>query len=220
MLATLHDGEGNTTIAGLDNTRRWDGIQYPEERFRRDANVLPGVDLLGGGTVADMLWARPAITVLGIDVPSVVASAPAIQREVRAKLNLRIPFGADADHAWQALKAQLMAAAPWHVQVETDCLSRSQPFQAPTGGPAYAMLASAMGEAFGRELTTAGQGGSIPTCYAFRETYPDAEIMLVGVEEPQCLIHAPNESVDPIEIERMALALALFLSRYAGSATE
>lgn len=37
-------------------------------------------------------------------------------------------------------------------------------------------------------------------------TYPDAEIILMGVEEPQTLMHAPNESVDPGEIAAMALA--------------
>ena len=46
------------------------------------------------------------------------------------------------------------------------------------------------------------------------ETFPDAEIMLMGVEEPQCLIHAPNESVDPSEIENLAIAEALFLRDY------
>ena len=60
-----------------------------------------------------------------------------------------------------------------------------------------------------------GQGGSIPLCNVFAETFPDAEIMLIGVEEPQCLIHAPNESVDPSEIENMALVEALFLQNYA-----
>ena len=49
----------------------------------------------------------------------------------------------------------------------------------------------------------------------FAETYPDAEIILMGVEEPLALIHAPNESVDPSEIAAMALAEALFLQRYA-----
>ena len=39
--------------------------------------------------------------------------------------------------------------------------------------------------------------------------------MLMGVEEPLSLIHAPNESVDPTEIEHMALAEALFLSAFA-----
>ncbi|WP_130510816.1 hypothetical protein [Krasilnikovia cinnamomea] len=38
---------------------------------------------------------------------------------------------------------------------------------------------------------------------------------LMGVEEPLTPMHAPNESVDPAEIERMALAEALFLQRYA-----
>ena len=47
------------------------------------------------------------------------------------------------------------------------------------------------------------------------DTYPDAEIILMGVEEPLALIHAPNESVDPSEIERLAVAEALFLHAYA-----
>ena len=64
-------------------------------------------------------------------------------------------------------------------------------------------------------MTTEGQGGSIPLCNVLAETYPDAEIMLMGVEEPKCLIHAPNESVDPSEIEHLALAEALFLEKYA-----
>ena len=34
-------------------------------------------------------------------------------------------------------------------------------------------------------MTTEGQGGSIPLCNVLAETYPDAEIMLLGVEEPQ-----------------------------------
>ena len=72
-----------------------------------------------------------------------------------------------------------------------------------------------MEEAFGRPMTTEGQGGSIPLCNVLADTYPDAEIMLLGVEEPKCLIHAPNESVDPSEIEHIALAEALFLQRYA-----
>ena len=48
---------------------------------------------------------------------------------------------------------------------------------------------------------------SIPLCNVFQETFPDAEIMLLGVEEPSCVIHAPNESVSPTEIENMASEL-------------
>ena len=72
-----------------------------------------------------------------------------------------------------------------------------------------------MAEAYGREPTTAGQGGSIPLCNVLHQTYPDAEILLIGVEEPGCLIHAPNESVDPSELEQVALVEALFLEKCA-----
>ena len=89
------------------------------------------------------------------------------------------------------------------------------PFEAATDGPAYRAMAAAMQEAYGRPMAHLGQGGSIPLCNVFEETYPDAELILMGVEEPLALIHAPNESVDPTEIASMALAEALFLQRYA-----
>ena len=74
-----------------------------------------------------------------------------------------------------------------------------------------------MKEAYGQDLVLLGQGGSIPLCNVFADTYPDAELVLMGVEEPLALIHAPNESVDPGEIERMALTEAVFLERYAST---
>jgi hypothetical protein len=43
--------------------------------------------------------------------------------------------------------------------------------------------------------------------------------MLLGVEEPRCLIHAPNESVDPGEIEHLALTEAPFTANYANGST-
>ncbi|MEU3753790.1 M20/M25/M40 family metallo-hydrolase [Streptomyces olivoreticuli] len=104
--------------------------------------------------------------------------------------------------------------APWNAEVTAERLSQGPPFRSGTEGPAFALLAKAMREAFGKEMTTVGQGGSIPVRVALQETFPDAEIMLVGVEEPKCLIHAPNESVDPAEIEQLALAQALFLLGY------
>jgi acetylornithine deacetylase/succinyl-diaminopimelate desuccinylase-like protein len=175
------------------------------------------VSLLGDGTVSDMVWARPAVTVLGIDCPPVVGSAAAIQPHARARLNLRVPPGMDPAEAQDALVAHLEAAAPWGVRVAVERESSGEPFQAHTGGPAYTALAAAMEEAYGRPLSSLGQGGSIPLCNVFADTYPDAEIILMGVEEPLTLMHAPNESVHPDEIANMALTEALFLRRYAGT---
>jgi len=60
--------------------------------------------------------------------------------------------------------------------------------------PAYAAMRRAMRTAFGRDAVTTGQGGSIPLATALAELVPDAEIMLLGVEEPASRIHAPGES--------------------------
>ncbi|WP_067531217.1 dipeptidase [Nocardia crassostreae] len=214
VLSTLRDKDGNTTVSGLSNDQKWDGVQYPEDQFRSDAGVLDGVDLLGSGAVADMLWARPALTVLGIDAPKVVGSAAAIQPRAAARINLRIPPGTDPQQALKALTAHIESNTPWHAKVTIEKESTGAPFRSATGGPARTAMAAAFAASYGRPATTMGQGGSIPLCNVFADTYPDAEIMLMGVEEPTCLIHAPNESVDPTEIEHMALAEALFLASY------
>src|ERR687897_1035946 len=217
MLATLRDAQGDTSVTGLDNTRRWSGAPYPPEQFRQDVGALDGVELLGSGSVSDMLWARPAVTILGIDCPPVVGSAAAIVPKAAARLNLRIPPGTVPEVAETALVEHLRAAAPWGVHVTVEVEATGSPFEAATDGPAYRAMAAAMQEAFGRPMTSLGQGGAIPLCNGFDETYPDAEIILMGVQEPQTLIHAPNESVDPSEIAGMALTEALFLERYAAT---
>jgi len=216
MLSTMRDEHGNTTIRGLDSGQTWAGAKCPPEQFRRDAGVLDGVDLLGDD-VSDMIWARPAVTVLGIDCPPVAGSSGAIQPEVRARISLRIPPGADANAAQDALIDHLRAVAPWHVRLDFMREFAGGPFSGSIEGPAFHAMAEAMREVYGCDVTLQGDGGSIPLCNVLQETFPDAEIMLLGVEEPLCLIHAPNESVDPSEIENMALVEALFLQKCATS---
>jgi acetylornithine deacetylase/succinyl-diaminopimelate desuccinylase-like protein len=215
ILATLHDLDGNTTIDGLENTNTWPGAQYPTGRFRTDAHVLEGVELVGDGTVADMLWARYDATTLGIDIPPVVGSAAVIQASARARVSLRGPPGAKATTAQDALIAHLRTRVPWNLRCTIDRVANGDPFTGSLAGPGFNALKDGLEESYGKPLTTEGQGGSIPLCNVFQETFPDAEIMLYGVEEPACLIHAPNESVAPSEVEHIALAEALFLRNYA-----
>ncbi|WP_454048773.1 M20/M25/M40 family metallo-hydrolase [Cellulomonas sp. Marseille-Q8402] len=217
VLASLRDAQGDTTVRGLDAAQTWSGAPYDPDAFRADAQLAAGESLLGSGTVSDMLWARPALTVLGIDCPPVVGSAAAIVPRASARLNLRIPPGTDPQQALAALTAHLTDAAPWGVGVRVETEAVGTPFRAATDGPAYAAMRGAMRDSFGREMVLLGQGGSIPLCNVFADTYPEAEILLLGVEEPRALIHAPNESVDPAEIEHLATAVALFLQRYAAT---
>jgi acetylornithine deacetylase/succinyl-diaminopimelate desuccinylase-like protein len=218
VLDSLRAEDGTTTVDGLTADARWEGLHYDEEQFRRDAKVLDGVELIGSGTVADRIWARPAVTVLGIDCPPVVGATPSVQASARALVSLRVPPGVDAAEATRLLTAHLEARTPWGARVGVEQIGQGQAFRADTTSPAYKAMAEAMAMAYpGQEMQYAGQGGSIPLCNTLATLYPEAEILLIGLSEPEAQIHAVNESVSPEELERLSVAEALFLLAYAAS---
>ncbi|WP_406165754.1 dipeptidase [Streptomyces sp. NBC_00996] len=218
VLDSLRAEDGSTTVDGLIGGARWDGLQYEEDAFREDAKVLDGVELIGSGTVADRVWARPAVTVLGIDCPPVVGATPSVQAAARALISLRVPPGMDAAEATKLLHAHVEAHTPWGARVSTEQIGQGQAFRADTSSPAYASMAEAMAVAYpGQEMQYAGMGGSIPLCNTLASLYPQTEILLIGLSEPEAQIHAVNESVSPDELERLSVAEALFLRNYAGS---
>ncbi|MEU3144917.1 dipeptidase [Streptomyces sp. NPDC006999] len=219
VLDSLRAEDGSTTVDGLTRDSTWEGLQYDDEQFRKDARVLDGVELIGSGTVADRIWARPAVTVLGIDCPPVLGATPSVQASARALISLRVPPGVDAAEATKLLQAHLETHTPWGAQVSTEHIGQGQAFRADTSSPAYRAMADAMAVAYpGQEMSCAGQGGSIPLCSTLAALYPQAEILLIGLSEPEARIHAVNESVSPDELERLSVTEALFLRAYASAA--
>ncbi|SEE25807.1 dipeptidase [Ruania alba] len=218
MLATLRDAEGNTTIDGLAADGVWPGTAYDEATFRTDAGLREGAHVLGSGTVADMVWARPAVTIIGIDAPPVVGAPSAIQPTAAARLNLRVPPGADAAAAADLLMAHLQRVAPWGVHVTTELQGVGAPFAARTDTPEFETLSTALSQAFGTSAVTAGQGGSIPLTAALASAHPDASIVMLGLSDPASQMHAPNESVHPAELEHTAVGVATFLRRLGARA--
>ncbi|MFD5426192.1 dipeptidase [Streptomyces sp. NPDC127084] len=218
VLDSLRAEDGSTVIDGLACDASWDGIQYPVADFRKDAKVLDGVGLIGDGTVADRIWARPAVTVIGIDCPPVAGATPSVPASARAQISLRVPPGQDAVEATKLLFAHIEKHTPWNARVSIEQVGQGQPFRADVGSPAYTSMADAMRVAYpGEEMQSAGMGGSIPLCNTLAALYPEAEILLIGLSEPEAQIHAVNESVSPEELERLSVAEAHFLVNYARS---
>lgn len=219
ILSTLRDPEtGATTVDDLDFSGEWTGMPYPEETFRSDAGILEDVEISSAGQVADLVWARPAVTVLGIDCPPVEGAIAAVQPHARALVNLRVPPGMDPVEAQGLLTAHIERRRPWNARVTVEKEAVGRPFRAVPDGasdPVHELLGRCLAEAYGAdEVAEVGSGGSIPLCTALREAHPEASIALFGVEDPAAAIHSPDESVDPREIERIALAEAAFLQRY------
>lgn len=214
---SLFDAHGRTSIDGVDCLTTWQGDPYPRDVFRTDAGVLEGVQLLGtvDDEPADMVWARPAITMIGFTSTPVDKAVNAISARAQAQFNLRVPAGMDAAFVAEKVKEHILAHTPWGAKVQVDVAAINQPFSTDPARSAVALLGECLREAYGAsDIAVVGSGGSIPLTITLQEQFPDAEIALFGVEEPLCGIHGVDESVDPAEIERIAVAEALFLTRY------
>lgn len=215
ILSTLKDPvTGAVTIPGIDTTQRWEGMHVSPEQFAQAAGVLPGVDVMSHAPAADMMWAQPALTVVGMDCPAVDGAIAAVPASARALINLRVPPGMDPQQSQEMLCEHIRAQAPWNVQLEIVKDTVGYPFNSGATnepGSAHALMEAALQQVYGVEPVQMGCGGSIPVCTAFAQALPEADIVLFGVEEPGCMIHCPNESVDPSEIKHCAMAQAVFL---------
>jgi acetylornithine deacetylase/succinyl-diaminopimelate desuccinylase-like protein len=214
MLASLHDEHGDVLVPGLPRSP-FLGAGPSEEQFREAAGVLDGVSLVGSGSVADRLWSSYAITVTGLDVPSVGGAINAVQPVARARVTVRVPPAGDPKTAVNDVIEHLQRAAPWGVRPVVSDIVVGSGFLADSGGRARAALNRAMERAFGRPPRDVGAGGSIPLIATLVRQFPAAEILLFGAEDDAANIHAPNERVDLEELRRVATAEALFLAGYA-----
>ena len=58
-----------------------------------------------------------------------------------------------------------------------------------------------------------GVGGSIPFIAEFLDAFPEASVLVTGVEDPDTRAHGANEGLHLAEWERVVLAHALLLQR-------
>jgi acetylornithine deacetylase/succinyl-diaminopimelate desuccinylase-like protein len=213
-VASLHDDRGDVAVEGL-RRNEWDGPEQAEEEFRALGTVLDGVPLIGSGGLASRTWSGPAITLIGIDAPSVDGAVNAVSPYARAVLNVRVHPDQDAGEAQAAVMEHLRAQRPFGIELAVHPGPTGNGFAAATGGPAYEAARASWAEAYGAEVVFAGSGGSIPIVSALAGALPDAEALLVGTTDGYANIHGPNERVLLSEFERAVVAEADFLGRYA-----
>jgi len=215
LVATLHDDAGNVAVPGLV-TATEPQVDYDEAAFRADSSVLEGVALAGEGTIAGRLWAKPALSVIGIDATSVAHASNTIAPRAAAKLSLRIPPGQEPQAAEDALRAHLEAQAPFGAHVTWRPGEQGRAFHAADDTAAMRAARAAFAEAWGTEPVDVGVGGSIPFIADLLEFFPDAAVLVTGVEDPDSRAHGADESVHLGELRKVVLAEALLLRRVAG----
>ena len=212
LLATLHDRDGSVAVEGLTGGES-ETPEYPESRLREEAALLDGVTPIGTGSILSRIWSKPAITVTGIDAPTVANASNTLSPTVTVRLSARIAPGQTAGDAFEHLQRHLRSHAPFGAHLEIEDVDLGNPFQVDTSGWAVAEVHQAMADAWGTPAVEAGIGGSIPFIADLVQVFPSAQILVTGVEDPDTRAHSPNESLHLGVFRRAILTEALFLAR-------
>ena len=212
LVATLHDERGSVAVAGL-TTRQSSTPDYDEAQLRLETGLLDGVTPIGTGTILSRLWSQPAITITGIDAPTVIAASNTLIPSTTVRLSARIAPGQEPAEAFAALSEHLLAHAPFGATVEITDVDLGNPFLVDTSGWAVAEAMRAMSDAWGVDAIEMGIGGSIPFISHLVEVFPQAQILVTGVEDPDSRAHSPNESLHLGVFHKAVLTEALLLAR-------
>ena len=219
LLDTLWDESGAPAVAGLASGPAAD-VEYPEERLRAESGAIDGLSWVGRGPAVERLWTQPAITVTGFDAPKVAGASNTLSPVARARVTIRIAPGDTAENAVARLEEHLRANVPWGASLSTTVVDTGEPIALPAQGPAYDAARAAFTEAWdGTAPVDMGVGGSIPFIAEFLETFPEASVLVTGVEDPDTRAHGANEGLHLAEFERVVLAEALLL-RNLGAAPD
>jgi acetylornithine deacetylase/succinyl-diaminopimelate desuccinylase-like protein len=216
VISSCYDERGGLAIEGLGGGPAAD-VEYPEERLRAESGAVAGIEWVGSGPIVERLWTRPALTITGIDAPKVDGASNTLTAAARAKFSLRVAPGDTTAHALECLRAHLEKHVPWGAEWTLTVVDTGEATAIDTTGPAYDAARAAFKEAWdGVDAVDMGVGGSIPFIAEFLESFPEASVLVTGVEDPDTRAHGPNEGLHLAEFERVLLAEALLLTNLAG----
>jgi acetylornithine deacetylase/succinyl-diaminopimelate desuccinylase-like protein len=211
VITSLHDDAGDVAIDGLHSGPAAD-VDYPEERLRAESGGAPGIEWIGTGSTVERLWTKPALSITGLDAPKVAGASNTLVPAARARISLRIAPGDTTANALECLLRHLGANVPWGATLTHTVVDTGEATQIDASGPAYDAARAAFSEAWdGTAPVDMGVGGSIPFIAEFLEAFPEASVLVTGVEDPDTRAHGANEGLHLAEFEKVVLAEALLL---------
>ena len=209
VLASLTDEAGDVAIEGLRSTK-CDDLPLSQAEFAGLAGLLDGVKPMGTKSLVQQTWGEPAVTIIGIDAPSVALSSNTAQPSISAKVSLRIAPDQDPAEASKLLQQHLLANAPFGAHIELGAVEKGPGYLAKEGWGST-LAHEAFSAAWPQPSVNIGVGGSIPFISTFATLFPNAQLMVTGVEEPDSRAHSPNESQHLPTLKRAMTAEALLL---------
>ena len=217
LLATLHDDGATSRSRGCVGGPAAD-VDYPEDRVRAESGIADGVELdrrrLDRRAAVDQAAPQRARhrRTRSPRAPATPWSRRPRQDHAAGRARRRTANAHAA--AARAPRAARAVGRPGHAARSAD---KGEPFAIDANGPAYDAARAAFADAWdGTEPVDMGVGGSIPFIAEFPETFPDAGVLVTGVEDPDTRAHGANEGLHLAEFERVCVAEALLLRNLGG----
>lgn len=210
ILSSMWDKNGAVTISGLFSSEN-NNLDYSEAQLRSDSGLLPSTLPIGSGPILPRIWTKPALTLIGLDYPTVALSSNTLVPSLKAKLSLRIAPGDDPERALEALKGHILAHNTLGAEITFGAVELGKPFSLGESGWAKTLAEQCLTLAFGEKSVDIGIGGSIPFIAELERVFPKAQVLVTGVEDPDSRAHSPNESLHLAGFQSAILAQLLFL---------
>lgn len=219
LLDTLWAEDGSVAVQGLGSTPE-PAVEYPADRLRTETAPLEGVEFIGQGSLAHRMWGQPSITIIGIDAPTIAGSASALTPSVKVRLSARVAPGDTPENVHARIAEHLTARAPWGAHVKVELTESGRPTALELTGPVADAAQAAWTEAFGVAPVEMGMGGSIPLTQEYRDLFPDAQVLICAVVDPDSRMHGIDESLHRDDFAKVCRAEALFLAELATANTQ
>jgi acetylornithine deacetylase/succinyl-diaminopimelate desuccinylase-like protein len=204
ILASLANDDGSVAIEGIAEKvkpltaaeqKDIDALPTDEAKFREQAGMLPGVQLLGGAHPWQVNWRQPSVAVNAIAASTRKDARNIINESAWARVGIRIVPDLDAETVLKKLTEHLKKKAPWGVEVEVHPESAAGWWYTDSSHPAFQAAFRALEKGYGTSAITMGCGGSIPFVEPFARELGGVPALLIGVEDPYTNAHSENESL-------------------------
>ncbi|MDQ1113413.1 acetylornithine deacetylase/succinyl-diaminopimelate desuccinylase-like protein [Microbacterium testaceum] len=212
LLATLWDDDGAVAVDGLA-VRDAETPAYDESALRAESGLLEGVSPIGRDSILSRIWNKPSITITGWDATPVEAASNTLSPQTSVVISARVAPGQDAREAFAAVEAHLRAHAPFGAQLEFSDVDCGDSFLVDTSGWAVEEARASFADGYGVDSVDVGIGGSIPFISDLVREFPEAQILVTGVEDPHARAHSPNESLHLETFRNALVSEALLLAR-------
>lgn len=210
LMNSFFDENGSVIVEGLHRSNPVTP-EFSEDRVRDESGLLSGVSTIGDGTFLNRLWNQPSITVTGMNMPDLAHASNTLIPSVTARISVRVAPGQTAYEAFSYISEHIAQHTPFGAHVTYSDVNVGESFSANTSGWASVAYENALLKAWGTAPISMGVGGSIPFISSFVSAFPEAQVLVTGVEDPDSRAHSPNESLHIESFMRAIEAEVLFL---------